>query len=99
MAGRRGQWHYGEELQESAEERAEAIIAAQLKRQGWRGKKLQERRKGDPFKVRLAGRLRAQTTVPLKWMAKRLCMGTRGHVSHLLYWQHRKKPKPGKRNT
>lgn len=26
------------------------------------------------------------------WIARRLSMGTRGHVTHLLYWQGRRKP-------
>jgi hypothetical protein len=42
-------------------------------------------RKGHPFKVRLAARLRAQTTVTVGWIAHRLGMGTRGHLAHLLY--------------
>src|SRR3974390_107155 len=40
-----------------------------------------------PFKVQLAARLRAQTTVTLEWLAQRLGMGTRGRLAHLLY-QH-----------
>jgi hypothetical protein len=92
MAEARGQWHYGEEWQESAEERAEGIIHEELKRKGWRGEKaLQERRKGDAFKVRLAERVRAETTMTLRWIAERLRMGTRGHLPHLLYWQNREK--------
>ena len=50
---------------------------------------LKARRKGDEFKVRLAGQLRAQTTVTVAWIAERLHMGTRGHLTHLLY--HRNK--------
>jgi hypothetical protein len=42
-------------------------------------------RKGHPFKVQLAARLRAQTTVTVSWIAHRLGMGTRGHLAHLLY--------------
>lgn len=30
-------------------------------------------------------RLRAQTTVSVSWIARRLAMGTRGHLAHLLY--------------
>ena len=91
IAERRGESHYGEELQESAEERAEGLIRAALKRTGWTEKDLQLRRKGDAFKVRLAEKLRAQTTVTLRWIATRLCIGTRGHLTHLLYWRNRKK--------
>src|SRR6266508_1474199 len=43
-------------------------------------------------KVRLAQRLRVETTVTLKWIAERLRIGTRDHPTHLLYWRGRKKP-------
>ena len=32
-------------------------------------------RKGDPHKVRIAARLRRETTMTLGWLANRLCMG------------------------
>jgi len=66
--------------------------AAQAVWQGWTEEDLRVRRKGDVFKVRLAQRLRVETTVTLKWIAERLRMGTRGHLTHLLYWRGRKKP-------
>jgi REP element-mobilizing transposase RayT len=97
MAEQRSEWHYGTELQESAEERAETIIAEELRRKRWTEKELEQRRKGDPFKVRLAARLRSETTVTLKWIAQRLHAGSRGYLAHLLYWQNRKKPKTAKR--
>ncbi len=75
MAQRRGKWHYGEELRESVKERAEGLIRAGLKRKGWTEKDLQERRKGDELKVRLAEQLRAETTVTLRWIAARPCIG------------------------
>ena len=43
--------------------------------------------KGDPGMVRLARRLRRETTMTHAWIADRLKMGTRGHLTHLLYWQ------------
>lgn len=42
-------------------------------------------RKGHRFKVKLAAKLRAETTVTVSWIAKRLAMGSRGHLAHLLY--------------
>jgi len=54
-------------------------------------KDLQERRKEDEFTVRLAEHLRAETTVTLRWIAARLWMGTRGHLTHWLYWHNREK--------
>lgn len=41
--------------------------------------------KGDPEKVALAARLRAETTMTVVWIAERLGMGTRGYLNHLLY--------------
>jgi len=54
---------------------------------GWRGRDLTTRRKGDPAKVKLAAAVRAQMTMPLAWMAKRLAMGSRGYLTWLLYRQ------------
>jgi hypothetical protein len=48
---------------------------------------LTTRRKGDPAKVKLAAAVRAQMTMPLAWMAKRLAMGSRGYLTWLLYRQ------------
>jgi hypothetical protein len=44
----------------------------------------------DAGKVALAVRLRAETAVPVKWIAARLRMGTPGYVNHLLYRQRKK---------
>jgi hypothetical protein len=43
------------------------------------------RTKGDPVKVALAARWRAETTMTVWWIAERLAMGTRGYLNHLLY--------------
>jgi hypothetical protein len=72
-------------MRESAEERAEGMIGAAHKSQGWTEQELRERCKGDKLKVRLANHLRAETTMTLKWIAERLSMGTRGYLAHLLY--------------
>ena len=91
ISERRGEWHYGEELRQTAEAAAEDIIRSELKRKGLTREELAGMRKGDKFKVRLAQRLRADTTLTLDWIAQRLCMGTRGYLSHLLYRCKRKK--------
>ena len=82
---KRGRWHYGPELQESAEAKAERLLAEELQIRRWTEQKLQATRKGEPVKVELALRLRAETTMSLDWIAKRLGAGTRGHLAHLLY--------------
>jgi REP element-mobilizing transposase RayT len=79
-----GSWHYGEELRESAEAKAERIVSEELKRLGWEPKDLANRRKGDRGKVAMAKRLRAETTMTLVWIAGRLNMGTKTHLAHLL---------------
>jgi putative transposase len=85
IAGQKGAHHYGEELVESAEARAQRLIDEALRQKSWTVEDLKARRKGDRFKVRLAMQLRAQTTVTAAWIAKHLHMGTRGHLTHLLY--------------
>ena len=51
---------------------------------GWSEKQLQVRPKGDKGKVRLARRLRKETTMILKWIARELKMGSWTYVSNLL---------------
>ena len=77
--------HYGEERAETAEALAERIIAEELKRGRWQEADLKTRPKGDPVKLALAARLRAETTMTVGWIAERLAMGTRGYLNHLLY--------------
>jgi REP-associated tyrosine transposase len=84
-----GQWHYGEAVQESAQNRAERIVAEELKKRKWTEQALESRRKGDVAKLAIALRLRRETTVTLRWIAERLRMGTRTHLAHLLYWKKR----------
>jgi len=86
-----GEYHYAEERQGSGEEKARGIVAAELKRVGWTTEDLKARRKGDVKKVRIAQRLRAETTMTLKWIAGELRMGTWTHVSNLLSKQRRKR--------
>ena len=43
------------------------------------------------FLAALAGRLRAETTLTVGWIAERLAMGTRGYANHLLYQDRKSK--------
>lgn len=85
MAERAGESHYGEELRESALEKAQRIVAEELKRLGWSEADLERHRKGDRRKVKIARRLRGETIMTLKWIADRLKMGTWTHVANRLY--------------
>jgi REP element-mobilizing transposase RayT len=89
VSTRAGPFHYGEELRESAQARAEAVVREELQQRGWTEQELLVRRKGDPAKVAVARRLRRETTVTLAWIAARLRMGTTTHLAHLLYWDRR----------
>jgi putative transposase len=75
-----GHHHYGSEREESSQEKADRIIAEELRRRGWTLECLKRRDKGDPQKIQIAQRLRAETVMTLKWIAHRLHMGSSSHV-------------------
>jgi hypothetical protein len=83
--GRAGENHPAQTRRETAEEKARRIIGEELARLHWRKEELARSAKGDARKVRIAGRLRAETTVPLKWIAQELNMGVWTHVANRLY--------------
>jgi hypothetical protein len=84
-AERVGASHYGAERQESGEEKASRIVREELRRGGVKEEELPGMRKGDKLKVLLARRLRRETTMSLKWIARRLHMGSWTCVSNLLH--------------
>jgi hypothetical protein len=43
----------------------------------------------DALLVRIAARLRQETTMTMQWIAGRLQMGVPTRVAHLLYWHER----------
>lgn len=86
---RRGASHYGAELQESATEKAERLVREELKELGWAEVELAKHPKGDRAKLKLAVKLRIETTMTLKWIAARLQMGTGASLSNLLSGQRR----------
>ena len=61
------------------------IVQEELMRLGWTKAELRRRRKGDEINIALARRLREETAVSLRWIAKNLYMGTWTHVSNRLY--------------
>jgi hypothetical protein len=73
VTAKAGRWHYGQELQESAEAKAERIVGAELKRRKWDAAVLGARRKGDPGKLAIARRLREETTMTLAWPSPEGC--------------------------
>ena len=77
--------HTGVEVEQSAQAKAERILREELHALGWGAQELERFRKGDGRKVRIAARLRRETTMTLAWIAERLRMGTPGHVCCLLF--------------
>lgn len=86
--------HFGDAVQEGVEAQAERVLAGGLARIGWTENDLLAHRKGHWSKVRLARELRANTTMPMEWIAKRLNMGTRGYLTWLL-----RQPAPNREDT
>ena len=85
MTERMGAEHYGEERLETDVEKAERILGEELKSRRWKEADLTKRAKGDLGKVKIAGRLREETLVTVKWIAERLGMGTASYVNNRLY--------------
>jgi hypothetical protein len=76
MEGKLGEHHSGELRRETAEAKAERIVAEELSRQGWNESDLATRRKNDPGKLRIAARLRRETTLTIKAIASRVHLGS-----------------------
>ena len=81
MHGQLGPNHSASLRREASGERGEAIIAQELRRLGWKEGELSRRPKSDSGKVRMAARLREETTMTLGQIAQRLKMGTRDTLS------------------
>ena len=73
-------------------QKAERVVKEEMERLGWDEDALRGRRKGHRAKVRLARRLRQETTMSLKWIAERLQMGSWTYVSNLLNEQPQTAP-------
>jgi putative transposase len=84
--------HAGELHRQAADARAERIIAEELQRHGWSEPDFLARRKKDPAKLAVAARLRRETTLPLKAIALRLCLGTSKSANGKLHEFMRARP-------
>jgi REP element-mobilizing transposase RayT len=91
-----GEHHSGELRQGSAEAKAERIVAEELRRLGWREADLKSRRKNDPDKLELGARLRRETTLTIKAIAARVCLGTSKAANAKLHRHMREGAKPRK---
>jgi len=92
--GKFGAHHYAGQQQESSEKKARRILAEELRSLGWKHGELEKRLKADPDKVRIARRLRGETTVTLRWIAGELRMGRWTYLSNNLAKPTRRSPAP-----
>lgn len=60
------------------------ILSEELQKLGWDLEALKPRRKGNPEKIKIARRLRSQTTMTLAWTAQHLSMGAPGSPANCL---------------
>ena len=87
-----GEHHTAEIRLESAQARAERMIAEELAALGWTEAELKTRRKNDPVKLALAARLRRETTWTTKQIATRLSLGTPRSATTALHRWMRNNP-------
>jgi hypothetical protein len=85
MEGELGASHSGELHRETGEQRANRIIAEELARRGWQESEWATRQRSDPGKLAIAARLRSETTLPIKWIAARVQIGTARGAKSVLH--------------
>jgi len=95
MDGHLGEHHAGDLRRQSGEARAERIIAEELQRLGWTESQLASQRKSAAGKLALAARLRRETTLPLKWIAARVGLGTSKSANSKLHLWMKENQRPG----
>ena len=81
MSEKMGKYHGGSERLESAEIKAARLLAEELKRRGWDTAEWVRRRKSDDEKIKVAQRLRRETTMTWDWIAAHLCMGAPAYAA------------------
>ena len=81
LDGQVGEHHFGQMKLEVAEAKAERLVREELGRLGWQEVDLVSHRKRDPRKIRIAVRLRQQTTLSVKQIAARLHLGSPASAS------------------
>jgi len=94
MDERLGEHHSGQLSVENAQSKGERIIAQELKRLGWANEELTRRRKNDPDKLAIAGRLRRETTLTIKNIASRVGLGTSKSANAKLHIWLKNNPNP-----
>jgi hypothetical protein len=73
--------------------KGERILAEELRRLKWKEMNLREQPKGELEKLAIAARLRRETTLTIRQIAKRLHMGSWKSLNNKLYLRSTIKPK------
>jgi putative transposase len=90
MDDKLGESHARELRQENANAKADRIMKEELRRRGWRESELKERRKNDAEKLEIAARLRKETTLTVKEIARRVNLGSSKSANANLHrWMQR----------
>ena len=93
MEGKLGDHHAGELRQETAQAKAERIVAEELHHLGWSEQDLRQRPKTDPAKLAVAVRLRRETTLTIKSIAARVHLGSSKSANARLHrWMTTQEP-------
>ncbi len=92
-----GAEHDGAERLETDPAKAERSVSAELKPRRWQAVDLAKGTPGDPGQVDLAGRLRAETVMTVKWIAERLQMGTASYLNNR--WSRWRKETLGRKQS
>jgi len=96
MDGKLGENHCGGLHRESAEQKANRIVSEELSRRGWTESDLAVRRRSDPDKLAIAVRVRNEITLPVKWIAARVQIGTAKGAKSVLHRSGRGQHKPAR---
>ena len=84
MSERVGAHHGGSERVETTAAKAERILGEELQRRGWNAQELARRPKSNEDKIKMAHRLRSETTMTWAWIASHVQMGTAGYAANSL---------------
>ena len=83
--------HSAAERREGTEEKAQRIVREELAALSWTARDLRSAPKGAKEKVKIARRLRVETTMSLKWIAEHLEMGPWHQAANRIYDRSKKK--------
>ncbi len=80
--------HHSTQVRDESEiEKVQRLISEKLSSVGWDRARLRREPKGHPMKIRIAQEIRDQSTMPMKWIAVELSIGSWTYLNKLLHQQ------------